>query len=692
MANRLAKETSPYLLQHAHNPVDWYAWGPEAFERARQDAKPILLSVGYSACHWCHVMERESFEDEETARVMNELFVNIKVDREERPDVDSIYMQAVQAMTGHGGWPMTVFLTPSLEPFWGGTYFPPADRHGMPSFQRVLQAVSDAYRHRNADVQKVASSMRDMYATTRDRVRRSGTPSVELLQRAARGLLDAYDHEHGGFGDAPKFPQAMAMEFLLQQWARERDEAALAAVRHTFRLMARGGIYDQIGGGFARYSVDARWLVPHFEKTSYDQALLSLLGAHLWQATQDAEIRAVTEQTLDFVLREMTSDEGGFYSMLDADSEGEEGKFYVFNYEEVVRSLLPLSDQGRDFILDYWGVSPEGNFEGHTILNVRRPLRDAAGSHSITENQARDLVAQAKAILFDLRAGRVRPGADDKVVASWSGLMLRAFSEAAMAFDRADYKEAAIRAAGMLWDRMVVDGRVRRSRRVGKTSDVGFLEDQASVALAFLSVYELTFDRTWFDRAKVLTDGLHTWFWDAELGLFYDTDASHQDLPTRPRDFTDNATPSGNSLACDVLVRMSVLTGDAELHRRAVSVLETIAEPMARYPLAFGQALQVADMVVNAAIEVALVAPLADDSVDALRRAVMLEYVPSRVMAGGTDANGIVLLDKRPPKGGRATAYVCRRFACSSPMARPEELRIELRQSRSLATQQVSGG
>ena len=689
MANRLANETSPYLLQHAHNPVDWYPWGPDAFERARRENKPILLSVGYSACHWCHVMERESFEDEATAGVMNELFVNVKVDREERPDVDSIYMQAVQAMNGHGGWPMTVFLTPQLEPFWGGTYFPPTDRQGMPSFQRMLRVVAEAYRSRPEDIKRVAASMREMYGAAVARARPAGSLTAEVLARAARGLLAQYDGRFGGFGDAPKFPQPMAMEFLLTQWARLGDEAALEAVRHTFQRMTHGGIYDQIGGGFARYSVDAHWLVPHFEKTCYDQALLSLLGVHLWQETQDAEIRAVTEQTLDFVLREMTSDEGGFYSMLDADSEGEEGKFYVWEHSEVVRSLLPLGDR-KDFVLDYWGVSPEGNFEGKSILHVRRRLRDAAGAYSITEDEARALIDRASALLFDARSRRVRPGTDDKVIASWSGLMVRAFVEAAMAFVRPDYREAAVRAGTMLFDRMTVDGRVRRSRRVGKTSDVGFLEDQSSVALAFLGLYELTFDRSWFDRAKLLTDGLDKWFWDAEHGVFYDTDASHQDLPTRPRDFTDNATPSGNSLACELLVRMSVLTGDADLHRRAVSVLETIGEPMARYPLAFGQALQVADMVVHGAIEVALVSTIREDSVDVLRHAVGLEYVPSRILAGG-DASGIALLADRPARDGHPTAYVCRRFTCSAPMVRPEDLRIELRRSRALSAQSSSG-
>jgi uncharacterized protein YyaL (SSP411 family) len=661
MANRLAKETSPYLLQHAHNPVDWYAWGPEAFERARQDAKPILLSVGYSACHWCHVMERESFEDEETARVMNELFVNVKVDREERPDVDSIYMQAVQAMTGQGGWPMTVFLTPSLEPFWGGTYFPPADRHGMPSFQRVLRAVSDAYRNRPADVEKVASSMRDMYETTRDRVRRSGTPSADLLQRAARGLLGAYDHEHGGFGDAPKFPQAMAMEFLLQQWVRERNEAALEAVRHTFRQMARGGIYDQIGGGFARYSVDAHWLVPHFEKMLYDNALLLRVGVHLYQATVDDETRTVCEETLAWLENEMTAPTGGFYSTLDADSEGEEGKYYLWDEAEL-RERLGAS---ADALIAHWGVTTGGNFEGRNILQV-------AGGRKPDDR----LVRSAKQLLYEARAKRVWPARDEKILASWNGLMLRAVAEAGRVLDGVAYRQLAIRNGEFLFREMVRDGRVYRSHKDGVTRISGFLEDYAAVALGSLALYELTFDRVWLDRARGLADSIVAWFWDEEIGALFDAPSDHEELVTRPRDFTDNATPSGTSLAVELFLRLGDVLGDSTLTRRANHVLETLAEPMARFPLAFGHALSAADLVVYGAIEVAIVGDTGAAGFQQLTRATAQQYVPSLVLAGGIaeDSDGIALLANRPMLDGKATAYVCRDYVCQQPVTELRQL------------------
>jgi uncharacterized protein YyaL (SSP411 family) len=655
------------LLQHAHNPVDWYAWGAEAFERARSESKPILLSVGYSACHWCHVMERESFEDAETARVMNELFVNVKVDREERPDVDSIYMQAVQAMHGHGGWPMTVFLTPALEPFWAGTYFPPTDRPGMPSFQRVLHAVSDAYTNRGEDVRKVAASMREMYAVTRARARSSGTLSAELLERGTRGLLNAHDRDHGGFGDAPKFPHAMAMEFLLQRWARTGNEAALEAVRHTFRRMARGGIYDQIGGGFARYSVDGEWLVPHFEKMLYDNALLLRVGIHLLQAEPEEEVRRVCTETLDWLTREMTSPAGGFYSTLDADSEGEEGKFYVWSEDELRKALGADADE----LLPYWGVTEEGNFEGHNILHVTRD----------DGRRAPDSLERAKKTLLALREQRVRPGRDEKILASWNGLMLRAVAEAARVLDDDGYRSLAVRNGEFLFREMVRNGRVFRSHKDGVTRITGFLEDYAAVALGALALYELTFDRVWLDRARELTDALVEWFWDDEAGAFFDTPSDHEELITRPRDVSDNATPSGTSLAVELLLRMGDVLGEADLTRRATFVLETLADPMARFPLAFGHALTATDFAVHGAIEVAIVGdPVAADFRQ-LHHAVNQTYVPSLVLAGGLPeaARGIALLDDRPMRDDKATAYVCRAYVCDQPVTDSRELFEQLR-------------
>jgi uncharacterized protein YyaL (SSP411 family) len=667
MSNRLAEETSPYLLQHAHNPVDWYPWGAEAHERARAEDKPILLSVGYSACHWCHVMERESFEDQDTARLMNELFVSVKVDREERPDVDAIYMQAVQAMIGHGGWPMTVFLTPDLVPFWAGTYFPPADRPGMPSFRRVLAAVADAYRNRREDVQRVSASMREMYAATVERTRSTGTVSADVLGRAARGLLGAHDARLGGFGDAPKFPHAMAMEFLLQVWARDGNTAALDAVRDSYLRMARGGIYDQIGGGFARYSVDAQWLVPHFEKMLYDNALLGHLGVHLWQATHDEEIRRVCAETFAWASREMSAPDGGFYSALDADSEGEEGKFYVWTVDEL-RAVLGAD---ADELIAYWGATPDGNFEGANILHV-------SGTSRVTG----ETLHRAKQRLYEARERRVRPGRDEKILASWNGLMVRTFAVAARVFGDAALRAQAVSHGEFLARAMLRDDgtRVFRTHTAGVSRIPGFLEDHASIALAFLSLYELTFDRRWLDRAHSLATSMVRFYWDDSANAFFDTASDHEQLVTRPRDVTDNATPSGTSLAVELLLRLGDLFADADMLRRASYVLETIAEPMARYPLAFGRALSAADIAVHGAVELAIVGEPATHGFHALAAVAASRYVPSLVIAGGPpeEANGVELLRDRGMRGDSATAYLCRGYVCEEPVTTPERLLEQL--------------
>ncbi|HEX9382451.1 MAG TPA: thioredoxin domain-containing protein, partial [Gemmatimonadaceae bacterium] len=486
MSNRLANETSPYLLQHADNPVDWYPWGPEALERARREDKPILLSIGYAACHWCHVMAHESFEDDETARLMNDTFVNIKVDREERPDIDGIYMQAVQAMTGQGGWPMTMFLLPDGSPFYGGTYFPPDDRHGLPSFRKVLRSVSDAYADKREGVAQSADQLRQIYESNLAQTRRSGRLTREMLEGVYRSLEQRYDAKNGGFGTAPKFPATMVLDFLLRHWKRTGTSEALEIVGNSFRKMARGGIYDQIGGGFARYSVDASWLVPHFEKMLYDNALLTRLGAHLWQATKDEEIRRVTIETVEWVDREMTSPEGGFYSSLDADSEGHEGKFYVWSEDEL-DSLLGADSPA---FKTYYGVTRGGNFEGNNILFVPADRADAAATHAGVDEETLDaIIARARRILYDARARRVWPARDEKILASWNGLMLRGIATAARAFDRSDFAKLALRNAEFLAREMVRKGRVMRSHKEGMTRISGFLEDHAAVALGFLAVY-----------------------------------------------------------------------------------------------------------------------------------------------------------------------------------------------------------
>ena len=688
MPNRLANETSPYLQQHADNPVDWFPWGPEAFERARAGDKPILLSVGYAACHWCHVMAHESFEDERTARLMNELFVNVKVDREERPDVDSIYMQAVQAMTGHGGWPMTVFLTPAGEPFYGGTYYPPEDRHGMPSFSRILESVANAYRANPEGIARTTAAMREIYESAAAPARSSGALTPATLERAYRSLAAMYDPGHGGFGDAPKFPQAMGMDFLLRYWARTETRYARDMVQHTFRRMARGGLYDQVGGGFARYSTDALWLVPHFEKMLYDNALLARLGVHLWQATGDAEARRVTEETLDWVRREMTAPGGGFYSTLDADSEGHEGKFYVWDESELDTLL---GDDAR-VVKQYWGVTSGGNFEGKNILHVPNEIGVVARRTGLDEAEVAAAVSRARAVLYDVRAQRVWPGRDEKILAGWNGLMLRAMAEGARVFGRSDYREAALVNGEFLLGHLVRrsdDGRPRvlRVHKDGVTRVAGFLEDHAAVALGFLALHDLTFDRAWLGHARDLAQSVVEHFWDDGAGAFFDTARDAEALITRPRDITDNAVPSGNSLAVELLLLLGDLFDDGDLRQRAEWVLETLAEPMARHGAAFGHLLGAADLAVHGAVEVALVGDPEAPDFRALAAAVAEHYVPSLVVAGGppAHADSVALLAGRPTVGDASTAYVCRRYACESPATTPEALAERLAAATSVA-------
>jgi len=676
--NRLASETSPYLAQHAENPVDWYPWGEEALARARREDKPILLSIGYAACHWCHVMAHESFEDEETARVMNELFVNIKVDREERPDLDSIYMQATQAMTGHGGWPMTVFLTPETVPFYTGTYFPPQDRQGMPSFRRVLHAVADAYRSRRSSVEETAAKMRELYANTAMPTTSTGRLTTQTLDRAYRAIAPRYDARNGGFEGAPKFPQTMTLDFLLRYWRRTGTDYALEMVATSFRKMARGGIYDHLGGGFHRYAVDAIWLVPHFEKMLYDNALLARLGTHLWQATRDPEVRRVTEETIDWVAGEMTSPGGGFYSSLDADSEGHEGTFYVWTREELDRTL---GDEGK-LAAAYWGVAGEPNFEGKYILYAPHEIGVVAARAGVSVADVTESVTNARAVLLARRARRERPGRDEKILAAWNGLMLRGVAEAARAFARDDYRTLAVRNGEFLLREMVRGGRVMRSHTAGVTRIPGFLEDHAAVALGFLDLYGLTFDDRWLDASRDIARAIDEWFWDEDASAYFDTARDHETLLTRPRDVTDNAVPAGTSLAVDLQLRLAELLGDQGRRDRAMRVLESLAEPITRYASAFGHLLGAADMAVHGAVEVALAGDPAADDFRALADAVGSEYVPSLIIAGGTpraDAKSdVALLADKVSRDDRATAYVCRQYLCDEPTSDPAALPAQL--------------
>jgi uncharacterized protein YyaL (SSP411 family) len=649
MPNRLAGETSPYLRQHADNPVDWYPWGAEALTRARNENKPILLSVGYAACHWCHVMAHESFEDPDTARVMNELFVNIKVDREERPDIDSIYMRAIQAMSGHGGWPMTVFLTPGGDPFWGGTYFPPDERMGIPSFRRVLASVADAYTTRPDQVAKSVTSLRDVFDTDAHTLS-PGAITPAVLTRAHDAAFATYDAGHGGFGTAPKFPPTMLLEFLLAHWARTGSPRALDMARSTFARMAAGGMHDQIGGGFHRYAVDRVWLVPHFEKMLYDNALLARFGAHLWQATGDADVRATTENILRWVAREMTSPEGGFYASLDADSDGHEGLFYTWTTSEIDALLGSDAAAARA----WFGVADGGNFEGRSVLH--RAGNAPPNAASIVER------------MLAARAARVRPGLDDKVIAAWNGLMLRGVATCARVFGGEEWRMLATRNAEFLATRLLHDGRVRRIWARGEARINGFLEDHAAVALGFLDVWQLTHDRAWFDRARSLGTTILKRFWDDATSSFYDAPSDHEALIMRPRDVVDNATPSGSSLAAELLLRLAYVTGDTTLTRRAESAIGPLVESMARHPHAFGELLCAADMAVHGATAIAIVGT--DGDAAGMLAAVADVYVPNVIIAASAPhANDdLALFAQRDARGAGAAAYVCRGPVCDAPV------------------------
>lgn len=675
--NRLQSETSPYLRQHADNPVDWYPWGDEAFARAKAEDKPVLLSIGYSACHWCHVMAHESFEHETTARLMNDLFINIKVDREERPDVDDIYMQAVQTMTGHGGWPMTVFLLPDGRPFYGGTYFPPEPRQGMPAFRQVLAGVADAYHSRRAQVEQAATEL--TAALDRDALGIGGSASAlntDLLDTAAQGMARGFDQNYGGFGRAPKFPQPMNLDFLLRSYARTGDQHLLHVVTFTLQQMARGGVYDQLGGGFHRYSVDAIWLVPHFEKMLYDNAQLSRVYLHAWQITGDPFYRRVAEEIYDYILREMTAPEGGFYSTTDADSEGEEGRFFVWSVDEL-REVL--GDDAR-IAIEYWGVSPRGNFEGHNILYVPNDDEVVAGRLNLSSDELRDKIAAIKDRLFAVRSQRVPPGLDDKILTAWNGMMLASLAEAARVLNRADYREAAVKNADFLLRDLQVDGRLLRTYKDGQSKIYAYLEDYANLIDGLLEVYQTTFDTRWFVEARRLADSVLEHF-AAPDGGFYDTSDDGEKLIVRPRNLQDNATPAGSSMMAKQLARLAAYTGDSRYDEAARGTLAVLVEAMRQYPQAFGEALSAADMLVTGLAEVAVVG--SPEAARDLLATIQTPYRPNAVTALSAsnvdDEHVIPLLSYRTMKNGEPTAYVCRNFTCRMPVTTPTEVSDLLR-------------
>jgi uncharacterized protein YyaL (SSP411 family) len=665
MPNHLINETSPYLLQHAHNPVDWYPWGDDAFEKARRENKPVLLSIGYSACHWCHVMAHESFENDDIAQLMNENFVNIKVDREERPDLDQIYMNAVQMMTHHGGWPMTVFLTPDAVPFYGGTYFPPQDRYNMPGFPRVLIGVAEAYKERQQEIRDTGTSL----ITELRRLGETGGSDhpiePELLDAAYTGMLRNYDTVNGGFGGAPKFPPAMALEFLLRTYTRTHNREVLQIVSHTCMKMANGGIYDQLGGGFHRYSTDSKWLVPHFEKMLYDNALLSRLYLHYFQVSEDAAARITVEGILDYVVREMTHPDGGFYSTQDADSEGHEGKFFVWDIREI-RDVLGETAASR--FCDFYNITESGNFEGKNIPNVTRSLEDVAVAHRISVGDLQTSLNESRRILFERRERRVKPDRDEKVLTAWNGLMMASFAEAGIVLNRPDYTDAARRNAEFVLSNLRENGMLLRTWKDGRAKFNAYLEDYAFLAEGLLTLFETTGEARWLKEALALADRMVEEFWDNEGGGFFFTGKSHENLIVRSKDYFDNATPSGNSVAALVLLRLATLTGRENYRNLGTAVLREVGDQTRRYPSGFGYALSAMDFLLSTPKEVALVGQDQTDLQPMLAET-WRRYLPNKVVAAGLEAAEFTpLLENRPLVNGLATAYVCEHFTCQNPV------------------------
>lgn len=678
MPNRLSRETSPYLLQHANNPVDWFPWGPEALEKARTENKPIFLSIGYAACHWCHVMEHESFEDPETARVLNESFVSIKVDREERPDLDSIYMNAVTAMTGQGGWPMSVFLTPEGEPFYGGTYFPPVRRYGMPAFREILAAVTKAWENEAEAIRKtgqdLANHLREAstWGAEPGAAFRASTP-----EQATTALIQTYDWKQGGWGKAPRFPQPMTLEFLMMQ-ATRGNTRALDAVTHNLSVMSRGGMYDVIGGGFHRYSVDDLWLVPHFEKMLYDNAQLALAYLHAHLLTGRADFRHICTETLDFVLREMTDPQGGFYSSLDADSEGEEGKYYVWTERELEGVL---NEDDHNLLHQVYPFPENGNFEGKTILQRQSDLPELAESLGMSEEILTTRLSGVHRTLYELRERRVRPGTDDKVLVSWNALALRALAEAARYLKRNDYLIAARKNADFLLTSMYRDGRLLRAWRSGDARHNAYLEDYAGLILALLALYQTDPDPRWYRSAVELAEAMQAGFRDPKGG-FFDTRHDHGELLTRPKDIQDNATPSGNALAANALLQLAALDERPEWQDQAEAMLSILQDLMVRHPTGFAMWLQAADFAAGPVRQIAIIGPTDDPGTRALMDAVWQAYCPRTVMAQsaaevGNEGPG--LLHERGMIQGKPSAYVCQGFTCNLPVNEVEGLLQQLK-------------
>ncbi len=662
--NRLANETSPYLLQHAHNPVDWYPWGEEAFDKARAEDLPILLSVGYSACHWCHVMAHESFEDLATAAFMNEHFVNVKVDREERPDVDAVYMNAVQAMTGQGGWPMTVVMTPEGAPFFGGTYFPPDERYGRPSFGRVLRSLADAWQTRRDEVTASAEAMTQHLGAMANLPSTEGELDNGILKDALTALMASYDPRHGGFGGAPKFPPHSVLKFLL----RRPEPAALEMAQKTLSAMARGGIYDHLGGGFARYSVDAVWLVPHFEKMLYDNAQLVARYAEAYQKTGDGLYKRVVEETVAWAQREMLDPSGGFYSALDADSEGEEGKFYVWDEEEIDGLL------GDDAAIAkaYFDVSRAGNFEGKNILHTPRSKEAVAQAFGLSVETVEGRLESIRQTLLTARAARVRPGLDDKILLSWNGLMLAALADAGRIFGREDYLDLARRNASFIRDEMMQGGRLLHSYKNGEAKIAGLLEDYTFYGLGLLALYRATLEPQWLELALDLAHTLTEHFADPQGG-FFSTPDDGEKLIVRPKEFFDAATPSGNGAAAKFLLTLARFTDNRDWEALAAGAIKPVAGAMRKHPVGFGTPLEALQHLLTPPKEIALFGPPEGEDTQALINEVQKLPLPYTVVALAEDGDDpltelLPFLSGRGRVENKATAYVCEGGACKLPV------------------------
>lgn len=673
MSNRLSGESSPYLLQHAENPVDWYPWGPEALQRAKEEDLPIFLSIGYSACHWCHVMEHESFEDPRIAGLLNESFVCIKVDREERPDLDQIYMNAVQIITGRGGWPMSVFLTPDLQPFYGGTYWPPTARQGMPGFDQVVSAVADAWNNRREQALESAAELTERLQAVDQLPPSASSLAPDLLTAALRKLERVFDSQHGGFGDSPKFPHSMDLQLLLRIHHRFGDESSRAMACQTLDKMAQGGIRDHLGGGFARYSTDRRWLVPHFEKMLYDNALLAICYLEAFQMTGEPRYAHVLQETLDYVLRSMTDPEGGFHSTEDADSEGEEGKFYVWTPQEIEHVL----GEDAELFCSVYDVTTAGNFEGNNILNLPKSIEQFASLRQLDPTQLHRDLERMRGELLAERERRVRPNKDDKILVSWNGLMIDALARAAGPLDRPDFLAAAQRAADFIWERLrTADGRLLHCWRSGEARLPAYLDDYAFLAQALTSLYEASFEERRLDQALELVEQLFTHFQAEDGGTFYYTADDHESLIARTKDLHDSSLPSGNAMAATVLLRLGRLTGRAEYLEAAEGILREVVPLMEQAPSAAGQMLIALDLWLGPAAEVAILGDRQHPDTQQVLAEFRRRFLPRTVLAlrpTPQDPAGSPALDSlfqgKQPLGPEPTLFVCRQFHCEAPRA-----------------------